>query len=136
MLCSSNESVTVSMLKINTPKVKLTEIQPPSWLFQLVLFLLWHIKACSCLTKKKKYIITIREIKVNFFALKVELMTKEKTKQKLSLQQLVSSHVTNMHLTDMYVSWEMCCMPAVNSSEVKMMQLTDYYVNILSLGNV
>lgn len=58
-----------------------------------------------------------------------------------------------MHLTDRYVSWEMCYIPAVNSSEVKniclseipqtgllckkrMMQLTDYYVNILSSGNV
>lgn len=58
-----------------------------------------------------------------------------------------------MHLTDTYVSWEMCYIPAVNSSEVKniclfeipqtgllrkkrMMQLTDYYVNILSSGNV
>lgn len=52
-------------------------------------------------------------------------MTKEKTKQKLSLQQLVSSHVTNMHLTDMYVSWEMCYIPAVNSSEVKNMLIWD-----------
>lgn len=66
------------MLKINTLKVKLTEI--PDFILIILTCVIPVVTHQSLfLSNKKKKIIIICEIKVNFFALKVELMTKEKT---------------------------------------------------------
>lgn len=67
------------MLKINTLKVKLTEI--PDFILIILTCVIPVVTHQSLFlsNKTKQKIIIICEIKVNFFALKVELMTKEKT---------------------------------------------------------